>query len=613
MAAPRRATGDAPPASNTVTGDVDSDDPSSDPTFNDRAVPAGTASLVVRRSGGYAVSDPDRDSLWILDNEHSVARRVRFAIGAWPSRVAEDSRGILHVVLRGEGVIAHVDPATSREISRTRVCENPRGVAVWPDTETVFVACEDGTLSRFDWRRPAETMRSRAIERDLRDVVASGGSLWVNSFRTAHVWRLSDSLELLESIALPAMRVGARAASDAPSWVASVAWKMIATRAGGVALALQYADSSVLPGTAATAPVYYTPDGAGCGSLVVSVIAVLAKDEPPRFSGAIGGAPLMVDLAERTESGDPSFAVISVSNAIATRAREPFPRATQVLGHVSHRALASGETGELGCMLLQDTYSGGWGETVAVAAAPRGGVALFNRDPVGMVFTPVGYTSVISRFEVDEPRQNTGYQVFHGALPNRSASPIACASCHPEGLDDGRVWSFPSGARRTQSLLGTLDQTGPYHWDGDLVTMSSLVREVWSRRMAMGALSTAQTRSLLQWLLTLPVPREERVDKPESVARGRALFESPEVQCAQCHSGSMLTNNQTMDVGTQGLFQVPSLRGLRRRAPYMHNGCAATLADRFSDERCGGGERHGHTAHLNASDVEDLVAYLESL
>jgi hypothetical protein len=44
----------------------------------------------------------------------------------------------------------------------------------------------------------------------------------------------------------------------------------------------------------------------------------------------------------------------------------------------------------------------------------------------------------------------------------------------------------------------------------------------------------------------------------------------------------------------------------------MHDGCAETMLERF-DESCGGGERHGRTEHLSQAEIEDLVAYLESL
>jgi hypothetical protein len=42
----------------------------------------------------------------------------------------------------------------------------------------------------------------------------------------------------------------------------------------------------------------------------------------------------------------------------------------------------------------------------------------------------------------------------------------------------------------------------------------------------------------------------------------------------------------------------------------MHNGCAATLADRFGKCVTAG---HGGVTQLSAGDVGDLVAYLESL
>jgi cytochrome c peroxidase len=65
-------------------------------------------------------------------------------------------------------------------------------------------------------------------------------------------------------------------------------------------------------------------------------------------------------------------------------------------------------------------------------------------------------------------------------------------------------------------------------------------------------------------------------------------------------------------VGTGGKFKVPSLIAVGYEAPYLHDGCAATLRDRFGPA-CGGGDAHGHTQQLTAAQVDDLVAYLESL
>ena len=53
----------------------------------------------------------------------------------------------------------------------------------------------------------------------------------------------------------------------------------------------------------------------------------------------------------------------------------------------------------------------------------------------------------------------------------------------------------------------------------------------------------------------------------KAAERGKALFHSGTVGCAACHGGPDLTNNQSYDVGTGGVFQVPQLHGLKLRAP----------------------------------------------
>ena len=58
-------------------------------------------------------------------------------------------------------------------------------------------------------------------------------------------------------------------------------------------------------------------------------------------------------------------------------------------------------------------------------------------------------------------------------------------------------------------------------------------------------------------------------------------------------------------------LQTPSLLGVAWRAPFMHDGCAPTLADRF-DPACGG-DQHGDVSALSDADLGALVAYLETL
>jgi cytochrome c peroxidase len=123
-------------------------------------------------------------------------------------------------------------------------------------------------------------------------------------------------------------------------------------------------------------------------------------------------------------------------------------------------------------------------------------------------------------------------------------------------------------------------------------------------------LSGTQVDALGGWMDALPSPVAVPSDR-EAVARGATLFYG-EAQCATCHSGAMLTNNETVAVGTGRAFQVPSLVGVAHRLPVMHDGCAVTLRDRFRPE-CGGGDEHGRTAHLSEPQLDDLVAFLTTL
>lgn len=68
-----------------------------------------------------------------------------------------------------------------------------------------------------------------------------------------------------------------------------------------------------------------------------------------------------------------------------------------------------------------------------------------------------------------------------------------------------------------------------------------------------------------------------------------------------------------MNVGTGITAQVQSLRNLAWRAPYMHDGCAMALTERFTRPACGGGDQHGHVSQLNEAQIADMVAYLETL
>ncbi|MGE3767649.1 MAG: cytochrome-c peroxidase, partial [Kofleriaceae bacterium] len=189
---------------------------------------------------------------------------------------------------------------------------------------------------------------------------------------------------------------------------------------------------------------------------------------------------------------------------------------------------------------------------------------------------------------------------------------LACASCHPEGREDGIVWDFAQeGQRRTQSLAGHILQRAPYHWDGLEHTIPVLLDDVFAKRMSGGTLTGAEKAALGPWLDRVPAPAPMAGD-PAAIERGKAIFDSPAVGCLGCHNGPLLTNNQRSNVGTGGAFKTPSLLGVGARAPFLHTGCATTLMDRFGTCNAGAGV-HGDTSTLSPEQLGDLVQYLESL
>ena len=91
-------------------------------------------------------------------------------------------------------------------------------------------------------------------------------------------------------------------------------------------------------------------------------------------------------------------------------------------------------------------------------------------------------------------------------------------------------------------------------------------------------------------------------------------------QCDSCHSGKWLTNNASVLVGTlatrdNGLvvtkgLNVPSLKGLARSGPYLHDGSVTTLSERILRNP---GDKHGVSSTLSPGEVDDLVSYLRAL
>jgi cytochrome c peroxidase len=123
----------------------------------------------------------------------------------------------------------------------------------------------------------------------------------------------------------------------------------------------------------------------------------------------------------------------------------------------------------------------------------------------------------------------------------------------------------------------------------------------------------------------------------ESAARGLELFEG-KARCTQCHVGFNLTDGVFHNLGVgmdadkpdlgrydvtkkesdKGAFKTPTLRDLKKTAPYMHDGSVKTLMEVVELYNRGGEPNEWldpKMQKLDLSDQEkaDLVAFMESL
>jgi mono/diheme cytochrome c family protein len=546
-------------------------------------LPISGGTLLTTRDGRLAVaSDPARDQLLVVDVvDNELVRTIALQPGDEPGRLAEDDAGRIHVALRRGGALVTIAGPLSDDLVRRPVCAAPRGVTWQASGNVVHVACATGELVTFP-AAGGDATRTIALDRDLRDVVVIGDALLVTRFRSAEaLWVAADGTITRRDAPVTPVRDDFGQNLTA---VPAVAWRTVSLGGSRALMIHQRASRGML----STSPGGY--GGGMCNGVIEATATIFDPVATTPGQGRVFPlASLPVDVAVSPDglsiaavmAGDFTVRTARVES-LAARTEDPcgfssaeevvpadvdLGRATSVAFTTDGRLVVQYDNG----LTVRD--STGWNHVVQHSSAPQ--------DP--------------------------GRDRFHRA----TFSGLACASCHPEGREDGLVWTFDTlGERRTQDIGGNLQGRGPYHWDGDMQDLSQLINDVLVGRMGGEPLVAGEERALQAFLFALPPhPAPTTLDQA-AVARGRTLFESAELGCVACHSGELYTTNGRADVGTGGRFKVPSLVGVGWRAPYMHTGCAPTLRDRFGT--CGGSS-HGATGTLDDAQLGDLVTFLESL
>ncbi len=533
-------------------------------------------------------ADPDRDRVHIVDIEQGVAREgITLAAGDQPGRVVAGGSGLAHVVLRGAGAIATLDLAQGQVIRRVPVCADPRGLAYDAEAASLHVACADGTVLELAEDDGAELDRE-LFEPDLRDVVLVDGRRHLSRFRDA-------TLEAPEG-----GRVGPSDVFDFRDRQSHVAWRTWALADGTIAMLHQRQSSDPIDlathdaggdeadggGGDGDGPSYGGGDGFSCspGLSVPALSFFDGRTDPPVLLGSedLGNARLTVDIATTADHSRWALAMPGAKEGEPT---------VMVL-----------DTGEQPCLLddsptpqLQSA-----GQVTSVAFFDTNVLVMQSREPAQLAVLREGALTIIPL--PGESAYDTGHEIFHRATDSQ----LSCASCHPEGTDDGHVWSFVQlGPRRTQSLDIDLASSAPYHWSGDMRDLDMIMGEVLAHRMGGMRQSPERRDSFAQWLFAQRhAPADNGADPRELVDAGKAAF--TRYACDSCHTGPELGGSRS-DRFRGELLQVPSLHRVALRPPYMHDARALTLDDAVRDMLDG-------TGHADAppEDVDALAAFLRT-
>jgi DNA-binding beta-propeller fold protein YncE len=296
----------------------------------------------------------------------------------------------------------------------------------------------------------------------------------------------------------------------------------------------------------------------------------------------------------------------------------------EIAADPSKRTLLADDLGALhGAGVLQTTRLGTAQGPRGIALSPDGkqlAVALYYAGQVGLVNAAGGkvdrYVSVGT--QPDETWARQGERVFNDATITLQ-SWLSCATCHVDGRSDGLNWDLVNDGlgnpKNTKAIVYTPNTPpamahGIFADAGTAITMEFKFTKV-------KAPDRAQELALAAYFNALRAeadPYRNGAARSAAAQRGQAVFAS--AGCGQCHGGRYLTDQRMHDVGTKNArdssaeFDTPTLAGLWHSAPYLHDGSAATLRDVFTTRRT---DRHGNTAGLTASQLDDLVRYLLEL
>jgi YVTN family beta-propeller protein len=567
------------------------------------------------------IVNPDSDSLSIVDLEGAL-KVTEIAVGSDPRTVAVSDDGArAYVANRAGHSVSVVDLHSRAVMAEVPLAARPYGLVVGPDGQTLYVAEQGGDrLTILDTTHFTRIASLPVADRPSGLAIsADGRSLYI----THLLRRAITKLDLpLTQIYFPLV-AGASNANDQGNAISAVATDIDLWPNSNLVQSFVIdpdEQRAYVPHTRANS----SNPALGLDSTVFPVVSVvdLATDRH------MVGEQFNLEILDPPAVGLPFDAVLA-----------PDGSELWVVNAASND------------VTVIDLVTGKRAAHIEVGANPRGIVfrpdgsqAYVNNVLDGTVSFLDGssytVTQVLPVTTIPlNPVLLMGKKLFNSSDDPRMGQDqwLSCNTCHFDGEMDGQTWLLGfAGPRNTSSLLG-MSETLPLRWSGEWDEAAdsefAIRMDSFGTGLIAGAMNcslappdcvnhpphanlSADLDALAAYLNSLSIPPGRPLSGAAS--RGQAHFNDPGVGCAGCHPAPLYTDNLTHDVGTVSgkeqigpAFNTPSLRGVYDTGPYFHDGSAISLLETIT--RPGGNGEHDVTANLDASEIDDLLAFLLSL
>ena len=601
------------------------------------------ASVALTRQGSQALAllaDRDRGTVFAFDlDERRIVDSKVVAGSPEQVLVLKDGRVVVSIADR-----AHIEVLAHQEGHLTRLCARavapgPFGLAVSSDGQHVVVSSTSGAATLFD-AAEFTTAAIFPLARSPRGVLTEGDTAFVTHLSGAlvsafsvskpngSVEEISTSQRAVAPAGQPADFALRRGGSQSYSLVAvDVASEDAGSNGRSEAPRRMHGERPPGP-----SPSPRLPAGPRTSTLVLPMVSVDPGMREGQFQNYYGPPPV-AGINKLTPTGvaiDP-IARVSLSKKISALDHEALnqtcllPRAAigipgssrlfvACLGSDEVMELEGARANPMGAVRRRVNVP--QGPTGLALAEDRGELVVFSQFEAAVTLVSLTtFSETVVPLELEDvltPQFKVGRELFHRVNDARiTKEGIACASCHPDALDDGVTWQTPEGPRQTIMLAGKVHGGAPFGWTRGQGTLVEYIQGTCNRLGGTG-LDLDEVQAVAHFLETLPPPpANASTDVAEA---GRRVFEDR--GCGSCHTGGVGSDGASYRFGNDHLAaqyeparDTPSLKRVAQSGPYFHDGRYRTLEALLADERSG----MGQTRDLSTRDRELLLAYLRSL